>query len=100
MKRPRRHPGTILSRCWAGYFSPHDPQVCEPLLERDGFAEASWRAQRRDVRVVCQWDKDDCASFDLIKIDLLGLGMLKAMKNTLELIPAHYNEKVDIAHLP
>jgi error-prone DNA polymerase len=50
-------------------------------------------------RVVCQWDKDDCA-LDLIKIDLLGLGMLKAMKNTLALIPAHYNEKVDIAHLP
>jgi error-prone DNA polymerase len=51
-------------------------------------------------RVVCQWDKDDCAALDLIKIDLLGLGMLKAMKNTLELIPAHYKEKVDIAHLP
>jgi error-prone DNA polymerase len=51
-------------------------------------------------RVVCQWDKDDCAALGLIKIDLLGLGMLKAMKNTLELIPAHYNESVDIAHLP
>src|ERR1051326_2470051 len=51
-------------------------------------------------RVVCQWDKDDCAALDLIKIDLLGLGMLKAMKNTLELIPKHYNEEVDIAHLP
>jgi len=34
-------------------------------------------------RVVCQWDKDDCAALGLIKIDLLGLGMLKAMKNTL-----------------
>ncbi len=51
-------------------------------------------------RVVCQWDKDDCAALELIKIDLLGLGMLKAMKNTLELIPQHYNETVDIAHLP
>jgi error-prone DNA polymerase len=51
-------------------------------------------------RVVCQWDKDDCAALGLIKIDLLGLGMLKAMKNTLELIPQHYNEVVDIAHLP
>jgi len=51
-------------------------------------------------RVVCQWDKDDCAALDLIKIDLLGLGMLKAMKNTLELIPGQYNGKVDIAHLP
>jgi error-prone DNA polymerase len=51
-------------------------------------------------RVVCQWDKDDCAALELIKIDLLGLGMLKAMKNTLELIPVHYKEKVDIAHLP
>ncbi len=51
-------------------------------------------------RVVCQWDKDDCAALGLIKIDLLGLGMLKAMKHTLELIPRFYNETVDIAHLP
>jgi error-prone DNA polymerase len=51
-------------------------------------------------RAVAQWDKDDCAALGLIKIDLLALGMLKAMKNMLELIPAFYNENVDIAHLP
>lgn len=51
-------------------------------------------------RVVCQWDKDDCAALGLIKIDLLGLGMLKAMKHTLGLIPQFYNETVDIAHIP
>jgi error-prone DNA polymerase len=56
-------------------------------------------ASMRD-RVVCQWDKDDCAALGLVKIDLLGLGMLAAMKNTLELIPLHYGDKVDIAHLP
>jgi len=51
-------------------------------------------------RVVCQWDKDDCAALGLIKIDLLGLGMLKALKHTLELIPQFYEKAVDIAHLP
>jgi len=51
-------------------------------------------------RTVCQWDKDDCAALGLIKIDLLGLGMLKAMKNMLELIPKHYGTTVDLAHLP
>lgn len=51
-------------------------------------------------RVVCQWDKDDCAALGLIKIDLLGLGMLNAMKHTLALIPQFYEKAVDIAHLP
>ena len=30
-------------------------------------------------RTVLQWDKDDCAAVGLVKIDLLGLGMLSAL---------------------
>lgn len=37
-------------------------------------------------RVVMQWDKDDCASLGLIKIDLLGLGMLSALAEARSLI--------------
>ena len=31
-------------------------------------------------RVVIQWDKDDCADLGIIKVDLLGLGMLAAIE--------------------
>jgi len=56
-------------------------------------------------RVVVQWDKEDCADMGIIKVDLLGLGMMAALKDSLELIRNHYrdpdkNEEVDLAHLP
>ena len=51
-------------------------------------------------RVVVQWDKDDCADLGIIKIDLLGLGMMAVLKDSIGLIRDHYGEKVDLAHLP
>ena len=51
-------------------------------------------------RVVVQWDKDDCADLGLIKVDLLGLGMMAVLKDSIGLIRDHYEEDVDLAHLP
>jgi error-prone DNA polymerase len=51
-------------------------------------------------RTVIQWDKEDCAEMGLIKVDLLGLGMMAALKDSIELIPGHYGKQVDLAALP
>jgi error-prone DNA polymerase len=51
-------------------------------------------------RVVIEWDKEDCADLGLIKVDLLGLGMMAVLEESLELIQEHYPEPVDLAHLP
>jgi error-prone DNA polymerase len=51
-------------------------------------------------RSVVQWDKEDCAGLGLVKIDLLGLGMMAVLKDCLTLIPQHYGESVDLAQLP
>ena len=51
-------------------------------------------------RVVIQWDKDDCADLGIIKIDLLGLGMLAALKEAIPMIRAHEGVEIDLAHLP
>ena len=51
-------------------------------------------------RVVVQWDKEDCADLGIVKVDLLGLGMMAALEDSLELIRDHYGEEVDLAHLP
>ena len=51
-------------------------------------------------RVVVQWDKEDCADMGIIKVDLLGLGMMAALKDSLTLIHDHYKEDVDLAMLP
>ncbi|MEX2660787.1 MAG: DNA polymerase III subunit alpha [Vicinamibacterales bacterium] len=37
-------------------------------------------------RVVIQWDKDDCADMGLIKVDLLGLGMMSVIQDALHLV--------------
>ena len=39
-------------------------------------------------RVVVQWDKDDCEDLGIIKVDLLGLGMMAAIEKTLEVSAA------------
>ncbi len=51
-------------------------------------------------RVVVQWDKEDCADLGIIKVDLLGLGMMAALEDSIMLIRDHYGEEVDLAHLP
>jgi len=51
-------------------------------------------------RTVVQWDKEDCAALGIVKVDLLGLGMMAVLKDCLESIPRHYGDKVDLAHLP
>ncbi|HKR12834.1 MAG TPA: error-prone DNA polymerase, partial [Pyrinomonadaceae bacterium] len=51
-------------------------------------------------RVVVQWDKEDCADLGLIKVDLLGLGMMAVLEDSIQLIRDSYGEEVDLAHLP
>ncbi|HJW70667.1 MAG TPA: DNA polymerase III subunit alpha, partial [Candidatus Binatia bacterium] len=51
-------------------------------------------------RTVIQWDKDDCADLGLIKVDLLGLGMLQAIEEAIPLVRAHDGVELDLAHLP
>jgi len=51
-------------------------------------------------RTVVQWDKEDCADLGIIKIDLLGLGMLDALEKTLPLVREHEGVALDLARLP
>ncbi len=56
-------------------------------------------------RVVVQWDKDDCADMGIVKVDLLGLGMMAVLQDALELVnagtpPDSREAAVDLAHLP
>jgi error-prone DNA polymerase len=51
-------------------------------------------------RVVVQWDKEDCADMGIVKVDLLGLGMMAVLEDSLKIIEQDYDEKVSLAHLP
>ncbi len=51
-------------------------------------------------RTVIQWDKDDCADLGLIKVDLLGLGMMAALEEAIPMIRSNEAVEIDLAHLP
>ena len=51
-------------------------------------------------RVVVQWDKDDCADLGLVKVDLLGLGMMAVLQDALAIVNRSTSPPVDLAHLP
>ena len=50
-------------------------------------------------RSVVQWDKDDCAALGIVKVDLLGLGMMSLLEDALAMIRWR-GGAVDLAHLP
>jgi error-prone DNA polymerase len=59
-------------------------------------------------RQMCQWDKDSCADAGFLKIDLLGLGMLSAVEECVDLIARnrvdpegrHRNKRIDLSRIP
>ena len=50
-------------------------------------------------RSVIQWDKDDCEELGIVKVDLLGLGMMAVIQDTLE-VCSERGREIDLAHLP
>ncbi len=53
-----------------------------------------------DGRSVLQWDKDSCARAGLVKFDLLGLGMLQAVHNMVDLVERYHGVAIDLSKLP
>ncbi len=50
-------------------------------------------------RVVAQWDKEDCEDLGIVKVDLLGLGMMAVLQDTFTLCRER-GRPLDLAHLP
>ena len=50
-------------------------------------------------RQICQWDKDSCADAGFVKIDLLGLGMLSAVEDCLDLIARGHGSAPDLSRI-
>ena len=70
--------------------------ICDrPISE---VCPVEW-ARMKD-RSVLQWDKEDCAAIGLVKFDLLGLGMLSALHNAVDLIAEFRGKKIDLATIP
>ena len=53
-----------------------------------------------DGRTIIQWDKDDCDALKIVKIDLLGLGMMAVLRDSIELIREHHKRNLDLYRIP
>ncbi|HEX4771557.1 MAG TPA: PHP domain-containing protein [Bryobacteraceae bacterium] len=51
---------------------------------------------RMQDRTVIQWEKDDIDELGMMKVDVLGLGMLSAIRRTFELMERHYGKKLTL----
>jgi error-prone DNA polymerase len=51
-------------------------------------------------RQIIQWDKDSCSDAGLLKIDLLGLGMLSAVERCVEEVATTRDEPLDLSRIP
>ena len=51
-------------------------------------------------RTFVEWDKDDLDALGILKIDVLGLGMLSCLRKALDLVDRHYGERLTLAAIP
>jgi error-prone DNA polymerase len=75
-------------------------EVCPVEWARFTGREGATVHGSRPLRTVLQWDKDDCAAAGLVKFDLLGLGMLTALHEAVDLVGAAHGIDIDLAELP
>ncbi len=67
----------------------------QPLVEVCPIVPAAMEG-----RQIIQWDKDSCSDAGLLKIDLLGLGMLSAVERCVDEVEAARGERLDLSRIP
>jgi error-prone DNA polymerase len=53
-----------------------------------------------DDRTMVEWDKDDLDALNILKVDVLALGMLTCLQKSFELLEAHYGVAHTLASVP
>ncbi|MBK8464827.1 MAG: error-prone DNA polymerase [Chloracidobacterium sp.] len=51
-------------------------------------------------RNIIQWDKDDCDALKIVKVDLLGLGMMAVLRDSITLISQHHDKTLNLYKIP
>ncbi len=51
-------------------------------------------------RTVIEWDKDDLDALGLLKVDVLGLGMLTCIRKAFALLKDHYGQDITLGTVP
>jgi len=67
----------------------------DPLSEIVPVANAAMQD-----RTVIEWDKDDIDALCILKVDILGLGMLTCIRKAFDLIETHHQKRLTLASVP
>ncbi len=71
------------------------------VIARDSLAQlVPVENAAMDGRSVIQWDKDDLDALRLIKVDILALGMLSAIRRALQMVSAKRGQALELHHIP
>lgn len=101
MIQPTRSSG--CGRSWQRRYST-SPGICHSTLEASLSAAEnsrdSFRSRTRRCRSAIQWDKDDLEALGLLKIDVLALGMLSAIRRTLDIVSEQRGERFEMQDIP
>jgi len=101
-------PESDIARKWA-YLAEHMMRFPRHMSQHPGGFVISHSKLSRLVpvenasmedRTIVQWDKDDLDAVGLLKIDILALGMLSAMRRTLDLISEQRGERFELQDIP
>ena len=100
-----RHPRirTYLDLCLAMQDLPrHLGQHSGGMVICQGLLDQVVPLERASMpgRTVIQWDKEACSDMGLVKVDLLGLGMMAVIKDTIELVRSHHGREMSLHGLP
>jgi error-prone DNA polymerase len=55
---------------------------------------------RMEGRTQLEWNKDDLEALGILKVDVLGLGMLTMIRKAFDLAKQHYNLNLTLANIP
>ncbi|RYY37740.1 MAG: DNA polymerase III subunit alpha [Sphingobacteriaceae bacterium] len=55
---------------------------------------------RMENRTQVEWNKDDLEDLQILKVDVLGLGMLTMIRKAFDLVLHHYGKKLTLANVP
>ena len=107
-RRGRRAPQRPALGCLPG-AQPRDRRAARHISQHPGGMVISTRPLVELVpvqpaamagRQICQWDKDSCADAGFLKIDLLGLGMLSAIEEAVDMIARLHQQPIDLSRIP
>ncbi|MBC7898796.1 MAG: error-prone DNA polymerase [Saprospiraceae bacterium] len=80
------------------HLGQHSGGMVVSLNRLDGIVPLEPASMKN--RTIIQWDKDDCEALKIVKVDLLGLGMMAVLRDSITLISQHYGEDLNLYKIP